>query len=48
MPLGCFQRAPGGLLGAVSGSGEGAQESRKNDSPPSESWCFIENHLAYT
>lgn len=32
-----FPKSPGGPLGVVSDSGEGAQESCKNDSPPSES-----------
>lgn len=35
-------------LRAVSGSGKGAQGSRKNDSPHSEFCCFIKNQLAYS
>lgn len=45
---GCLLRAVGRLLGAVSGSAEGAQESHRNDSPPSETCCFTENRLAYS
>lgn len=33
-------------LRSFNGSGEGAQESHRNDSPLSEFCCFIENMLA--